>query len=101
MTGTPSAKAGAPFRGSSDDPSPVPREDSFNGVLYSLKAFSVATTLVIAGGAASLWGVKVYLGVKDVREYIHLLIMFHLFLVLRTLRAICHLRRRSLHPPCA
>lgn len=69
VTGTPSAKAGAPFRGSSEDPSLAPREDSFNGVLYSLKAFSIATTLVIAGGAASVWSVKVYLGVKDTQEF--------------------------------
>jgi hypothetical protein len=70
MTGTPSAKA-VPFRRSLEDPSRVTREDSSNAVLYSLKAFSIATTLVIAGGAASVWGVKAYLGVKDVREHIH------------------------------
>jgi len=69
MTGTPSAKAGAPFRWSLEDTSRIPREDSFNGALYSLKAFSIATTLVIAGGAASVWGVKVYLGVKDTQEF--------------------------------
>ena len=76
MSGTSSTKAGAPFQGSSEDPLRVPREDSFNGALYSLKAFGIATTLVIAGSAASVWGMKVYLGVKDVREHIHLLIMF-------------------------
>jgi len=37
--------------------------------LYSLKAFSVATALVIAGGVASVWGVKAYLGVKDTQEF--------------------------------
>ena len=76
MTGTLSTKAGAPFQGSSENSLRAPREDSFNGALYSLKAFSIATTLVIAGSAASVWGVKVYLGVKDVREHIHLLITF-------------------------
>jgi hypothetical protein len=39
---------------------------SFNGALYSLKAFGIATALVVAGGAASVWGVKTYMGVKDV-----------------------------------
>lgn len=39
---------------------------SFNGALYSLKAFGIATALIVAGGAASVWGVKTYLGVKDV-----------------------------------
>ena len=43
----------------------VVREDSFNGALYSLKAFGIATALVITGAAASLWGGKAYLGVKD------------------------------------
>lgn len=76
MTGTSSTKAGAPLQGSSEDSLRVPREDRFNGALYSLKAFSIATTLVIAGSAASVWGVKVYLGVKDVRERLHLLIIF-------------------------
>ncbi|KAH9958363.1 hypothetical protein BGW80DRAFT_1375923, partial [Lactifluus volemus] len=41
------------------------REDNFNGALYSLKAFSIATAIVFACGAASVWSVKTYLGVKD------------------------------------
>ncbi len=43
------------------------KEDTFNCALYSLKAFSIATALVVAGGAASVWSVKTYLGVRDVR----------------------------------
>jgi hypothetical protein len=54
----------------------VSREDGFNGVSYSLKAFGIASALVIAGGAASVWGVKAYLGVKDVREYIYIFIFY-------------------------
>jgi hypothetical protein len=70
---------------------------------HCIKAFSIATTLVVAGGAASVLGVKVNLGVKDIHECIHLLITFHLFLMCRSLRVIGLLRRRrrSLHPPCA
>ena len=52
---------------SSRAPERVPDDDGFNGALYSLKAFSIATALVVAGGAASLWGIKTYLGVRDVR----------------------------------
>jgi hypothetical protein len=44
------------------------REDNFNSALHSLKAFSIATALVVVGAVASLWGVKTYLGVKDVRK---------------------------------
>jgi hypothetical protein len=112
--GTPSAKIGAPFRGSSEasdlESSPrVSREDGFNGVLYSLKAFSVATALVIAGGVASVWGVKAYFGVKDVREYsvsIYPFVIFtHPFSCLghefHGLYIICQPRRRSLPLPCA
>jgi hypothetical protein len=44
----------------------VEEGNGFNGALYSLKAFSIATALVVAGGSASVWGVKTYLGVKDV-----------------------------------
>ncbi|KAH9046411.1 hypothetical protein EDB83DRAFT_2507463 [Lactarius deliciosus] len=50
-------------------PSHVAQEDGFNGALYSLKAFSVATALVVAGGAAGVWGVKTYLGVRDTQEF--------------------------------
>jgi hypothetical protein len=57
------------------------REDNFNGALYSLKAFSIATALVVVGAAASLWGVKTYLGVKDVRKFA----FFHPSLPIRAL----------------
>ncbi|KAI0246358.1 hypothetical protein BJV78DRAFT_1255589 [Lactifluus subvellereus] len=52
-------------RGTSDASLRASREDGFNGALYSLKAFSIATALVVTSGAASVWGVKTYLGVKD------------------------------------
>jgi len=68
-TATPSANAGAVFRRPSEEPSPTSTEDGFEGVLYSLKAFSIATAVVVAGGAASVWGVKTYLGVKDTQEF--------------------------------
>ena len=55
---------------SSRTPSRETHEDSFNGALYSLKAFSIATAFVVAGGAASVWGVKTYLGVRDVRFFL-------------------------------
>ncbi|KAI0058519.1 hypothetical protein BV25DRAFT_1840911 [Artomyces pyxidatus] len=41
----------------------------FNGALYTLGAFGIATALVTAGGAAGVWGVKRYLGVKDIEEF--------------------------------
>ena len=41
--------------------------DDFNGGLYCLKAFGYATAAVFAGGMACVWGVKTYMGVKDVR----------------------------------
>ncbi|KAI9462742.1 hypothetical protein F5148DRAFT_982649 [Russula earlei] len=65
----PSANVETLLQGSLEPSSPTSREDSFNGVLYSLKAFSIATVLVIASGAASVWGVKAYLGIKDTQEF--------------------------------
>jgi hypothetical protein len=47
----------------------VKKDGSFDGALYSLKAFGIATALVVAGAAASVWSVKTYLGVKDVSGY--------------------------------
>lgn len=47
----------------------IKKDGSFNGALYSLKAFGIATALVVAGGAASVWSVKTYLGVKDTQEF--------------------------------
>ena len=49
-------------------PSHVVNEYSFNGALYSLKVFGIATALVVEGGGASVWGAKTYLGVRDGRE---------------------------------
>jgi len=66
---TPSANAGTLFRRPSEEPFPTSTEDSFSDVLYSFKAFSIATAVVVAGGAASVWGVKTYLGVKDTQEF--------------------------------
>jgi hypothetical protein len=48
----------------------VEKDGSFNGALYSFKAFSIATAFVIAGAAASVLSVKTYLGVKDVSGYV-------------------------------
>ena len=66
----PSAKVGGLLRAHSGDASShllrVEENSGFNGALYSLKAFGIATALVVAGGAASVWGVKTYLGVRDV-----------------------------------
>lgn len=66
----PLAKAGSLFRAPSGvaslRTSRVEEESSFDGALYSLKAFSIATAFVVAGGSVSVWGVKTYLGVKDV-----------------------------------
>ena len=66
-------EANSPFRKPSGAPERIANEnnDNFNGALHSLKAFSIATALVVAGGAASVWGVKTYLGVRDVRHDSH------------------------------
>ncbi|KAH9963059.1 hypothetical protein BJV74DRAFT_890516 [Russula compacta] len=37
----------------------------FNGALCSLRAFGIATALVITGAATSVWRVEAYVGVKD------------------------------------
>lgn len=70
---TPLAKAGSVSRASSGEASlrvsRVERDGSFNGALYSLKAFGIATAFVVAGAAASVWSVKAYLGVKDTQEF--------------------------------
>ena len=71
---TPLAKAGSVFRAPSGEASlrvsRVEKDGSFNGALYSLKAFGIATALVVAGAAASVWSAKAYLGVKDVSGYV-------------------------------
>ncbi|KAI0302898.1 hypothetical protein B0F90DRAFT_1949722 [Multifurca ochricompacta] len=67
--GAPSLEAGSTFGMSFKDASSVSKEDGFNGALDSLKAFGIATALVMAGGAASVWGIKTYLGVKDTQEF--------------------------------
>jgi hypothetical protein len=67
----PLAKAGNVFRvQASLRASTVEKDGSFNGALYSLKAFGIATALVVAGAAAGVWSVKTYLGVKDVSGYV-------------------------------
>ena len=70
----PLANAGSVFRTPSGEaPLRVPRvekDSSFDGALYSLKAFGIATALVVSGAAASVWSVKTYLGVKDVSGYV-------------------------------
>ncbi|KAI9443822.1 hypothetical protein H4582DRAFT_1916825 [Lactarius indigo] len=68
---TPSVELSSPLQGSFAAPSSVVQEDGFNGALYSLKAFS-ATTLVVAGGGASVWGVKTYLSFRDVCKKVFL-----------------------------
>ena len=71
---TPLAKEGNVFRAPSGEASlrvsRVEKNGSFNGALYSLKAFGIATALVVAGAAASFWSVKTYLAVKDVSGYV-------------------------------
>ncbi|KAA1477440.1 hypothetical protein DENSPDRAFT_828761 [Dentipellis sp. KUC8613] len=44
-------------------------DDLFNAPLYTLKAFSIATGLVVVGGVATVWEVKTYLGVRDTKEF--------------------------------
>jgi len=66
---THSVEASSPLQRSSGASSDIANEDSFNGALYTLKAFGIATAFVLAGGAASVWGVKTYLGVRDTQEF--------------------------------
>lgn len=47
------------------------KNDGFNAPLYTLKAFSIASLAVLTGGVAAVWGVKSYMGVKDVRLPLH------------------------------
>ncbi|KAI9443810.1 hypothetical protein H4582DRAFT_1916776 [Lactarius indigo] len=63
---TPSVEASSSAAASSR----IAQEDGFNSALYSLKAFSIATALVVAGGAASVWGVKTYLSIRDTQEFV-------------------------------
>lgn len=65
--------------------------DDFNGALYSLKAFGYATLIVMAGGLTTVWGVKQYMGVDNVR----------LGRILSTKMRSWSLRRKSLPPECA
>ncbi|KAF9237725.1 hypothetical protein BU15DRAFT_48289, partial [Melanogaster broomeanus] len=48
---------------------PAIEEDQFNAPLHSLKAFMIATTLVMSGAAASVAGIMSYLGVSDTAEF--------------------------------
>lgn len=69
----------APSREASLRVSGVEKDDSFNGALYSLNAFGIATALVVAGAAAGVWGVKAYLGAKDVSGYIQVFVFLLAF----------------------
>ncbi|KAG2357645.1 hypothetical protein BDR07DRAFT_1419679 [Suillus spraguei] len=44
-------------------------EQFFNGPLYTLKAFSIATALVTLGATASIWGVMKALNARDTNEF--------------------------------
>ncbi|KIJ11832.1 hypothetical protein PAXINDRAFT_171579, partial [Paxillus involutus ATCC 200175] len=46
-----------------------PSIDQFNAPLHSLKAFTIATALVMGGAAASITGIMAYLGVRDTTEF--------------------------------
>ncbi|KAI0259082.1 hypothetical protein BC834DRAFT_908108 [Gloeopeniophorella convolvens] len=69
MATPPSAPLNRSLQESSEASLRASQEDGFNGALYSLKAFSVATAVVVVGGAAGVWGLKMYLGVKDTQEF--------------------------------
>ena len=60
--------------------SPPEAEDDFNGALHSLKAFGYATLIVMAGGLTTVWGVKTYMGVENVRLIYTLSTPLYLFL---------------------
>lgn len=47
-------------------------EDDFNGALYTAKAFGIATMIVTTGAVTTVWGIKLAMGVQDVR-YVFLL----------------------------
>ncbi|EJF58149.1 hypothetical protein DICSQDRAFT_173240 [Dichomitus squalens LYAD-421 SS1] len=44
-------------------------EDNFNGALHSAKAFGIATLMVGAGAAATVYGVRQYMGVQTTHEF--------------------------------
>ncbi|KAG1774677.1 hypothetical protein EV702DRAFT_1121912 [Suillus placidus] len=44
-------------------------EQFFNGPLYTLKALSIATTLVTLGATASIWGVMKAINARDTNEF--------------------------------
>ncbi|KAG1774679.1 hypothetical protein EV702DRAFT_974305, partial [Suillus placidus] len=44
-------------------------EQFFNGPLYTLKALSIATTLVTLGATASIWGIMKALNARDTNEF--------------------------------
>ena len=50
---------------------PPPPSDHFNGPLYSLKAFAIATAIVASGATASVAGVMAYLDVRNVSHPQH------------------------------
>ena len=61
--------------------SPPEAEDDFNGALHSLKAFGYATLIVMAGGLTTVWGVKTYMGVENVRLIYTLSTLMYLFFI--------------------
>ena len=88
--GPPSAKVGALIRGSSEAPSRVSKEDSLNDALYSFKALSIATALVIACQRVGREGIPRCQGCKRLFRSI-----YPFFRVSRTSCAISHPRHRS------
>ncbi len=95
-----SARAGNLLRAPSGEASlrvsKVEEDASFNGALYSFKAFGIATALVVAGSAASVWGVKTYLGVTDVSGHMCSLFRQYAYRLLD----VDPFRPKSLHLPC-
>ncbi|KAL6299311.1 hypothetical protein BKA93DRAFT_829971 [Sparassis latifolia] len=51
-------------------------EDNFNGALYTMKAFGIATLLVTVGAGTAVWGIKTALGVRDTQEFADRVRMF-------------------------
>lgn len=69
-------------------PSPTPAKFAvanpnadFNGALYSMKAFGIATMIVSAGAVTTVLGVKLALGVQDVRLSLVLSARHHLIIL--------------------
>ncbi|KAL0950350.1 hypothetical protein HGRIS_010318 [Hohenbuehelia grisea] len=52
-------------------PADIPAEDNFNGALHSLKAFGLATVMVTFTAAATVAGVRSWMGVQTTQEFAH------------------------------